>query len=202
GHLATRVARGISGGEAQRVSLARAFALEPEVLFLDEPFAAVDAPTRARLVDELLDILAESGAAAVLVSHDPAELVDVCDRTMILDAGRVLQDGPAAEVFRLPRSRRVAEIIGAQNLIHAIVKASNHAGTELDWDRETITVPRLCAAPGTAVTLGSPPKRSRSSSHRRRCQPACSSVRSRVSASETADVWSRSGCPTAVRSTR
>jgi ABC-type sulfate/molybdate transport systems ATPase subunit len=157
GHLADRVARGISGGEAQRVSLARAFALEPEVLFLDEPFAAVDAPTRARLVDELGDVLAESRTAAVVVSHDPAELVDLCDRALILDAGRVLQGGIAADVFRLPRSRRVAEIIGAENLIHARVVRSTEAGSELDWDGASLVVPRLCAAPGTQVTLLLPP---------------------------------------------
>ena len=157
GHLADRVARGISGGEAQRVSLARAFALEPEVLFLDEPFAAVDAPTRTRLVDELCDVLAESGTAAVFVSHDPAELVDVCDRALILDAGRVLQAGAAGDVFQLPRDRRVAEIIGAENLICARVVHSSDAGSELDWDGESLVVPRLRATPGTSVTLLLPP---------------------------------------------
>jgi tungstate transport system ATP-binding protein len=152
-HLADRKARGISGGEAQRVSLARAFALEPEVLFLDEPFAAVDTPTRARLVEELCDVLAESGTAAVLVSHDPAELVDVCDRALIIDGGQVLQHGLAADVFRMPCSRRVAEIVGAENLIHALVRTTSDAGSELDWDGESITVPRLHATPGTSVTL-------------------------------------------------
>lgn len=156
-HLADRPARGISGGEAQRVSLARAFALEPEVLFLDEPFAAVDAPTRARLVDELCEVLAESGAAAVFVSHDPGELVDMCDRALIVDAGRVLQDGTAHEVFDLPRNRRVAEIIGAQNLIHARVAACDDAGCELDWDGTSLVVPRLSATPGDMVTLLLPP---------------------------------------------
>jgi tungstate transport system ATP-binding protein len=158
GHLADRAARGISGGEAQRVSLARAFALEPEVLFLDEPFAAVDAPTRVRLVEELSDVLGESEAAAVFVSHDPAEVVDLCDRALILDAGRVLQDGATGEVFGRPRSRRVAEIIGAENLIAAVVRTTGAAGSELDWEGESITVPRLCAAPGTSVTLLVPPE--------------------------------------------
>jgi tungstate transport system ATP-binding protein len=157
-HLADRRARGISGGEAQRVSLARAFALEPEVLFLDEPFAAVDTPTRVRLVEELCDVLAESGTAAVFVSHDPAELVDVCDRALIIDGGCVLQDGAADDVFRTPRSRRVAEIIGAENLIHAQVRTTSDTGCELDWDGETITVPRLRAAAGTSVTLLLPPE--------------------------------------------
>jgi len=157
GHLADRPARGISGGEAQRVSLARAFALEPEILFLDEPFAAVDAPTRARLVDELCEVLAESGAAAMFVSHDPGELVDMCDRALIVDAGRVLQDGTAHEVFQAPRNRRVAEIIGAENLIHATVTACDDAGCELDWDGESLAVPRLSASPGQAVTLLLPP---------------------------------------------
>lgn len=156
-HLAARPARGISSGEAQRVSLARAFALEPEVLFLDEPFAAVDAPTRRRLVDELCDVLVESGAAAVFVTHDSEELVDMCDRAMILDSGHVLQEGPAHDVFRLPRTRRVAEIIGTENLATATLRVSDGECSELDWHGETLVVPRIDAPIGTTVTVLIPP---------------------------------------------
>ncbi len=152
-HLAGRPARGISGGEAQRVSLARAFVLEPDVLFLDEPFAAVDAPTRARLLDELSEILADSGAAAVFVTHDPAEIVTVCDRALILDAGHVLHEGPAAEAFRFPRSRRIAEITGAPNLVVATARETTGDGTWLDWDGDTFRVEPLDVAPGTQVTV-------------------------------------------------
>ena len=69
-HLAPRSARKLSGGEAQRASLARAFAIEPEVIFLDEPFSALDPPTRNALTDDLDRILRETGITALMVTHD------------------------------------------------------------------------------------------------------------------------------------
>jgi tungstate transport system ATP-binding protein len=132
-HLADRSVRTLSAGEAQRTSLARALVLEPEVLFLDEPFAALDAPTHSRLVEELTAILAERQIATLLVTHDLAEAFTLSHRCLILDQGRVLQDGDLAALFRCPRSRRVAEITGADNLFEATVTSSDAQGTLLNW---------------------------------------------------------------------
>ena len=113
-HLADRSVATISGGEAQRTSLARALVLDPEVLFLDEPFAALDQPTRRRLVRELGELLRGRRIATLLVSHDFAEAAALCSRCAILDAGAVLQDDSPARLRERPRNGRVAEIIGIE----------------------------------------------------------------------------------------
>src|SRR5262245_66525936 len=111
-HLADRPVGMISGGEAQRTSLARALVLDPEVLFLDEPFAALDQPTRRRLTQEFAELLHVRKMATVFVTRDLAEASALCKRCVILDAGAILQDGSPAEVLGRPRTRRVAEITG------------------------------------------------------------------------------------------
>lgn len=98
GHLADRHGRALSGGEAQRVSLARAFAVEPAVLLLDEPFAALDAPTRAGLVPDLAARLRETGTAALVATHDPAEALSLADRAIVLGGGQVVRLGRVGEV--------------------------------------------------------------------------------------------------------
>ena len=113
-HIADRAIGMISGGEAQRASLARALVLDPDILFLDEPFAALDQPTRRRLVRELGELLHARRLATVFVSHDFAEAAALCDRCAILDAGAVLQDEPPAQLLERPRTSRIAEIIGIE----------------------------------------------------------------------------------------
>ena len=114
-HLANRGVGALSGGEAQRTSLARALVLDPDILFLDEPFSALDQPTRRRLVQEMPEILGARRMATVFVTHDLAEASALCDRCAIVDAGTILQDGPPAQVFERPQTRRVAEIVGAEH---------------------------------------------------------------------------------------
>jgi len=115
-HLADRSVGMLSGGEAQRTSLARALVLDPEVLFLDEPFGALDQPTRRRLVREFDELLRTRRMATVFVTHDLAEASALCDRCAILDAGAILQDEPPTRVLEWPRTRRVAEIVGLENI--------------------------------------------------------------------------------------
>ena len=88
-HLAARNARTLSGGEAQRASLARAFAVEPELLLLDEPFAALDPATRTSLVPELAAQLRETQTAAVIVTHDETDAAALADRLLVLVDGRI-----------------------------------------------------------------------------------------------------------------
>lgn len=105
----------LSGGQQQRVALARALAREPRVLLLDEPFSAVDAPSRQTLYRELAALRQNVSIPMVLVTHDLNEARRLADRVVILDAGVSLQVGTPAKVFSSPRNARVAELVGIQN---------------------------------------------------------------------------------------
>jgi len=112
--LAKRSAKRLSGGEAQRVSLARAFALEPEVLLLDEPFSALDQPTREALIEQLADVLQETRITTVFVTHHRDEAARLADRVAVLVNGRLRQVGPTDEVFTTPADETVAAYVGVE----------------------------------------------------------------------------------------
>lgn len=112
GHLAHRKPAQVSGGQAQRVALARALATRPRLLLLDEPLAALDQTTRARVRHTLRTHLDGFGGVCLMVTHDPVEAVSLADRVLVLDEGRVVQDAPPADVTRHPRSPWVARMLG------------------------------------------------------------------------------------------
>jgi tungstate transport system ATP-binding protein len=107
-HLADRPARKLSGGEAQRVSLARAFVLQPDLLLLDEPFTSLDAPTRLRLLDDLKSVLAETRMTTIFITHDLQEARKLATRMAVILDGRIEQCGPPQDVFDQPINERVA----------------------------------------------------------------------------------------------
>ena len=111
-HLADRPARKLSGGEAQRVSLARAFVLQPELLLLDEPFTALDAPTRLRLLEDLQSVLAETSTTTIFITHDLQEASKLATRMAVMLNGQIHQVGEPREVFAHPIDARVAEFLG------------------------------------------------------------------------------------------
>jgi len=108
GHLAGRSAHKLSGGEAQRVSLARAFAVKPKLILMDEPFSSLDLPTRIVLAEDLGRILHESGTAAIIATHDRIEALRVVDRLVVMDKGTIVQEGSPAEVMENPANAFVA----------------------------------------------------------------------------------------------
>ena len=124
GALVERSPRTLSGGEAQRVSLARAFALEPELLLLDEPFSALDSPTRAALTDDVAAVLAESRLTVVLVTHDHDEAARLADRVAVMIDGRLRQIGTPAAVFGAPADADVAAFVGVENVVPATFVSS------------------------------------------------------------------------------
>jgi tungstate transport system ATP-binding protein len=124
GHLAFRSAKTLSGGEAQRTSLARAFVVGPEVLFLDEPFEALDAPTREDLLLELESVLRESGVTTVFVTHDRSEALRLGDRVALLLGGRLVQVDTPDRVFSYPASEEAARFVGAGTIVSGVVRAS------------------------------------------------------------------------------
>ena len=107
----------LSGGERQRVALARALAADPEVILLDEPFAALDAGLRETLREEVAAILRAAGASALLVTHDQAEALSLADEVAVLRDGRVVQTGSPEEVYDRPSSRWVAEFLGEADVL-------------------------------------------------------------------------------------
>ncbi len=104
--------RQLSGGQAQRVALARALAVEPTLLLLDEPLAALDARTRLDTRAELQRHLGEHPGATLLVTHDPLDALVLADRLVIIEHGRVVQEGDAATVTARPRTDYVARLVG------------------------------------------------------------------------------------------
>ncbi|MEO6510854.1 MAG: ABC transporter ATP-binding protein [Nocardioides sp.] len=102
----------LSGGERQRVALARALAADPHLLLLDEPLSALDTGLRERLATDLRDILREAGTTALMVTHDHEEAFTVADRMAVMREGRVVQEGPIAEVWREPADPETALFLG------------------------------------------------------------------------------------------
>jgi tungstate transport system ATP-binding protein len=111
GHLTSRSARSLSGGESQRTSLARALVLDPDLLLLDEPFGALDPPTREALIDDLVPLLRKQTTTALLITHDHDEALELGDRVGVLLEGRLAQvDSPSGLLHR-PATAAVARFI-------------------------------------------------------------------------------------------
>ncbi|MBW2276401.1 MAG: ABC transporter ATP-binding protein [Deltaproteobacteria bacterium] len=117
--LEERRVRTLSGGEAQRVNLARALVLAPEVLFLDEPLGGLDAPTRHSLMDELGPLVRDGAGAGLLVTHDRRVALALGDRVAVMLDGRVRQIGPPEDVFMRPVDLDVAHFVGVENRVPA-----------------------------------------------------------------------------------
>ena len=115
--MAQRRPHQLSGGERQRVALARALVNEPRVLLLDEPMSALDAKLRAQVQVELRRLQRELGQTFVMVTHDQAEALVCSDRIAVMREGRVIQFGTPEQVYDDPKTRFVAEFLGAANLI-------------------------------------------------------------------------------------
>ena len=148
-HLAARTARTLSGGEAQRTALARALVLSPDLLLLDEPFAALDAPIRKHLLEELGRVVRSRGITCVYVTHEQGEAFSVADRIAVLRRGRLLQAGTPEEVLFHPATRVVARFMQTGNILAGVVERRSEAISE-------VTVGPRVLFSRTAVPEGTP----------------------------------------------
>lgn len=117
GHVAGRPASSLSSGESRRVSLARAFVLDPELLLLDEPFAALDQPTRESLLFDLGMLFRETGVSTLLVTHDRSEALALGHRLGVLIDGRLLQVDRPETLLMAPASEEVARFVGLESIL-------------------------------------------------------------------------------------
>lgn len=140
--LAQRSAREISGGESQRAALARTLVTDPDVLLLDEPLAALDAPTKAKIIDDLRAWNREHRIPILYVTHSRDEVFALGERVLVLDAGRIVAQGTPHEVLSAPMLETVAQLAGFENIFDVTVEA-------IHPERGTMT----CRVAGEAVAV-------------------------------------------------
>jgi molybdate transport system ATP-binding protein len=135
--------RDLSGGQQQRVALARAVAPRPQLLLLDEPLSALDAPIRQHLRGELRSLLKHLALPSIIVTHDWTETLALGDLMAVISEGRVLQVGTPQDVFSRPRNAEIARVVGVETVVRGRVIDSSHGLATVDVDG--ITLQALCA---------------------------------------------------------
>ncbi|MBN1474542.1 MAG: ABC transporter ATP-binding protein, partial [Syntrophaceae bacterium] len=123
-HLAKRAAKTLSGGESKRVSLARAFAIKPKIILLDEAFNSLDPPTREAIIDDLQNILQKTKITAVLALHDREETLRLAQDVAVMSEGKIIQQGATAQVFHQPVNEYIANFVGTEVILEGVVKKS------------------------------------------------------------------------------
>jgi molybdopterin-binding protein len=155
--LAKQNARALSGGEAQRANLARALVLEPSLLLLDEPFNALDTPTKLALMDDLFEILRRTSTTTVFVTHDRVEAQALGERLAVLIDGRLRQIGTPNEVFSMPAGEDVASVVGVENVLVGTVRGTSQGLTTVSVAGRDVTVVGVYPA-GDQLVMGLRPE--------------------------------------------
>ena len=145
GEFAERDAMTLSGGEAQKVTLGRAMVLQPRLLLMDEPLASLDVLARKALREDISRLVKEMGVTAAYVTHDYTEVLEIADRLAVLLDGELQQVGRPSEVFGRPASEKVAEFLGAENLLEGEVAACREGMADIDI--EGVRIEALCEQP-------------------------------------------------------
>ncbi len=151
-HLADRYPGTLSGGEQQRVSLARAIAVKPDILLLDEPLSALDPITQERFIGDLRRLHREDGLTIVQVSHSRREAHLLATRMAVIIDGYLVDEGKAGVVLNTPRSRDVATFVGIENILDGTVTANEDGHATVDAGGRTFEA-MTDAAPGEEVSL-------------------------------------------------
>jgi ABC-type Fe3+/spermidine/putrescine transport system ATPase subunit len=150
--LAERTARQLSGGQAQRVVIARALAPQPDVLLLDEPLSQLDAKLRDELKLEISMIHRETGCTTLMVTHDQAEALTIADNVLLMHEGRIVQEGSPLEIYRHPSNLFSAGFIGTNNFLEGVITAVGSRPTvQLQGTALTLSTDRC--PPGATVGM-------------------------------------------------
>jgi putative spermidine/putrescine transport system ATP-binding protein len=142
----------MSGGQQQRIALARALAIQPSVLLLDEPLSALDAKIRIRLRAEIRSIQRKLGITTIYVTHDQEEALSISDRIVVMKDGRIEQVGTPFEIYNRPATAFVASFIGSSNAVRATVMDPTRGTLAVDGQNITAARP-LAVSEGSEVRL-------------------------------------------------
>ncbi|MEY3719066.1 MAG: hypothetical protein RL727_987 [Pseudomonadota bacterium] len=143
GELGERLPKQLSGGQQQRVALARALARSPKMLLLDEPFSAIDIPTRQKLYQTLAELRKQLNIPIILVTHDLREAHLLADRITVLDHGVGLQTTDPQSLFTKPRNARVAQLVGIPNLFHGVFNSGTLSWGASPWTFHVVDKGRI-----------------------------------------------------------
>lgn len=141
----------ISGGQRQRAALARALAPDPELLLLDEPLGALDARLRAQVQIELKSIQRSTGKTFFFVTHDQDEALTMSDRIVVMNGGKIEQDGTPEDLYLRPQTRFVAEFIGETNMLQGQMGDMSGGIGQIEWQGQPLTGVAKKGAPGQSV---------------------------------------------------
>ena len=148
---AERYPGSLSGGQRQRVALARAMAPEPAVLLFDEPYANLDVPLRRTLRKDARQIIRETGAVGVFVTHDPDEVLAMGDNVVVLDEGVMVESGTPQTLYEAPTSRYTAELFGNPQRLEGVIHDDGITSPLGEWDRNVLTDPTIANGPVTLI---------------------------------------------------
>lgn len=157
--LESRYPAQLSGGQQQRVALARALAPRPTVLLLDEPFSALDAPTRMQLRGELRELRREFRTLMIFVTHDLGEAYFLADQLAVIDAGTIQQFAAPGEILRYPKNLPVARAVGVKNILRGVVQSHDEQATHLRIGDVAVDAPPSQFGPGSSVNVCLHPER-------------------------------------------
>ena len=158
--LARRYPREISGGESQRVALARSLVIDPDVLLLDEPLAALDAATKSKIINDLRQWNQAHGIPILYATHSREEVFALGERVIVLTAGRIAAQGTPHEVMEAPQQETVAQLVGFENIFHTVVESvSPQRGTMTcrilgDGGSVLLETPLVRGGVGSALRIG------------------------------------------------
>jgi len=167
-HLKKRSARTLSGGEARRVSLARAFAIQPQIILLDEAFNALDPPSREMIIDDLKNTLDQTRTTAVMALHDREETLRLAQDVGVMNNGEIVQFGTTTAIFNHPNSEFVANFVGTETILEGTVIGCSEGNIIIVvQDREIKAVGDYvpgqkvfcCLRPENIIISGHPPEK-------------------------------------------